>query len=49
VIAMVSGKMVGLPVDGSPVSSGNGCCEVLDHPAIRDCQPSVNPVAFPDA
>jgi hypothetical protein len=30
------------------VASGNGECEDLDHPAIRDCQPSISPVVFSD-
>jgi hypothetical protein len=29
-------------------ASGNGCCEGLDHPAIRDCQQALA-LAFPDA
>jgi hypothetical protein len=28
------------------VVSWIGCCEFLDHPAIRDCRPSITPVAF---
>jgi hypothetical protein len=31
------------------VVSGNGCCKVLDHPAIRDCQLDIISCRIPDA